>query len=248
MKLLTFLWHGVLWFRQVIFLVYMVIVTIVLAMATIVFGCLKMPLIIRLFPAKLWSILVYWGMFFILWLSFKTRGKENISKQPCVYLSKHQSSWETMIFHGLLPKACFVLKKELLAIPLFGQGLRFVESIPINRSQSLQSFKTVLQNGKNRLKKGLSIVIFPEGTRVAAGSYPKFHRTAMTLAKSTGAKVIPVAHNSGCYWPNKPGLIKPGSITICFGPAISPDKFNNINELNDYCYHWINNKVKALGG
>ena len=248
MKFLKFLWHGLLWSRQIIFVLYMLIVTMVLALMTVVFGCLRVPLTIRLFPAKLWSILIYWGMFFILWLSFKVKGKENISKQPCVYLSKHQSSWETMIFHGLLPKACFVLKKELLNIPLFGQGLKFAESIPINRSQSLKSFKAVLQSGKNRLKKGLSIVIFPEGTRVAAGSYPKFHRTAMTLAKSTGAKVIPVAHNSGVYWPNRKALIKPGCITIYFGQAISPDEFSNIDALNHYCYDWINNKVKALGG
>lgn len=246
MKLLRFLWQCLLWYRQITFMIYMIIITVVLATITILFGCLRMPLTIRLFPAKLWSIMVYSGMFFILWLSFKIIGKKNISKKPSVYLSKHQSSWETMIFHGVLPRTCFVLKKELMAIPIFGQGLQFVDSIPINRKQSLQSFRAVLQNGKNCLHRGLSIVIFPEGMRVDIQSYPKFHRTAMRLVKSTGAKIIPVAHNSGCYWPKKTGLIIPGSITICFGPAISPDKFYNINELNDCCYHWINNKVKML--
>ena len=246
MKLLKLLWYGILWFRQTIFIVYILIITILLSTITILFGYLKMPLIIRLFPAKVWSIFMYWGMFFILWLSFKIKGKKNISQDACVYLSKHQSSWETMIFHGLLPKTCFVLKQELLRIPLFGKGLQFVESIPINRSESLQSFKAVLKKGKNRLKRGISIVIFPEGTRVNIDNYPKFHRTAMTLAKLTGAKVIPIAHNSGYYWPNKTGLIKPGSITIFFGKAIKPNKFRTVNALNNYCYNWINNKVKEL--
>ena len=218
MTVLKYLWYILLWLRQLIFFVYMVMITTLLAITTIVLGYFKMPLNVRLFSAKLWSMLMYLGILLILWLSFKTKGKENISKKkPCIYLSKHQSSWETMIFHGLLPKSCFVLKKELLDIPLFGKGLQFVESIPINRSQNLKSFKAVLKKGSNRLKKGLSIIIFPEGTRVASGSYPKFYKTAMTLAKSTGANVIPVAHNSGCYWPNKFGLINPGSVTIVFG-------------------------------
>ena len=153
-----------------------------------------------------------------------------------------------MVFQGLLPRSCFILKKELLTIPLFGHGLQFIESIPISRSQSVKSFKEVLKSGKNRLEKNLNVIIFPEGTRVASGSYPKFHKAATALAKSTKAKIIPIAHNSGCYWPNKLGLIKPGSITIYFGPAISPDTFNNINELNSYCYNWINNEVRTLGG
>ena len=166
-----------------------------------------MPLAIRLFPAKLWSIMIYSGMFCILWLSFKIIGQKNISKRPSVYLSKHQSPWETMIFHGVLPKACFVLKKELLAIPIFGQGLQFVDSIPINRKQNLQSFRSVLNNGKICLQRGLSIIIFPEGTRVDIQSYPKFYKTAIRLVQLTGAEIILVAHNSGYYWPKKMGLL-----------------------------------------
>jgi 1-acyl-sn-glycerol-3-phosphate acyltransferase len=176
----------------------------------------------------------------------KVEGKENIPKVSCVFICKHQSSWETVVFHGLIPRVCFVLKQELLKIPFFGQGLKAVNSIAIDRSKNLKSFRKVLSNGRTRLKDGLNIVIFPEGTRVPTGHYPRFHRTAMILAKSTGANVLPVAHNSGIFWPNKMGLIKPGCIVIRFGKVIS-SKNLGIDELNQYCYNWINNEVKNLG-
>ncbi|WP_440994198.1 lysophospholipid acyltransferase family protein [Cysteiniphilum litorale] len=247
MNLIKGLWYGILWLRQIIFVVYVLVLTTVLATLTVVLGILRLPIGIRLIPAKVWSILTRWGLVIFLWLRVKTEGQENLLKEPCVYVCKHQSSWETVVFHGLLNNVCFVLKEELLKIPVFGQGLKAVDSIPIDRKQSLKSFKKVLQMGKERLKSGLSIVIFPEGTRVPVGQYPKFHKTAITLAKSSGAMVVPVAHNSGKFWPNKAGLIKPGIVTLSFGQAVSPSDLG-VDELNEYCYQWINDKVKAIGG
>ena len=247
MNLVKLPWYAILWVRQIVFLIYVTIVTVILALLTFILFLLRLPINIRLTPAWLWSKLVYLGLVVLMWLTVKVEGKNNISKQACVYVCKHQSSWETVMFHGVLFKICFVLKQELLNIPFFGQGLRGVESIPIDRKQNLKSFKKILQMGKARLKSGLSIVIFPEGTRAPVGRYPKFHKTAITLAKSCGANVVPVAHNSGVFWPNRAGLIKPGQITLCFGEAIDT-KNMTIDELNEKCHHWINDKVKSIGG
>ncbi|WP_100550590.1 lysophospholipid acyltransferase family protein [Caedibacter taeniospiralis] len=247
MKLVRLLWHSVLWVRQIIFVVYMAILTIVLASVTVMLGVLRLPIRVKLIPAKVWSVLIRSGLVIFLWLRVKVEGKENLLSEPCVYVCKHQSSWETVVFHGMLHNICFVLKEELLGVPVFGHGLKAVDSIPIDRKQSLKSFKKVLQMGKARLQSGLSIVIFPEGTRVPVKSYPKFYKTAITLAKSTGAMIVPVAHNSGRFWPNKAGLIKPGVVTLSFGPAISPSELG-IDELNEHCYQWINDKVKSIGG
>ncbi|WP_119343780.1 lysophospholipid acyltransferase family protein [Facilibium subflavum] len=247
MKILKCLWHGVLWLRQIIFVLYMAVITVVLASITTLLGFLRLPMRIRLIPAKIWSTLAHWGIFFFLWIHVRIKGRENVPNKPCVYVCKHQSSWETVVFHALLYNACFVLKQELLRIPFFGQGLKAVGSIPIDRKQSFKSFKKILQMGKARLGLGLSIIIFPEGTRVPKGHYPKFHRTAMMLAKSTGAAIVPVAHNSGVCWPNRAGLIKPGRITLCFGEVIASDDFS-VDELNQHCYQWINDTVKSLGG
>ncbi|WP_116963263.1 lysophospholipid acyltransferase family protein [Fastidiosibacter lacustris] len=247
MKLIRALWHGVLWLRQIIFVIYIALLTFILALITVILSLLCLPIRIRLIPAQIWSTLMRWGLVIFLWLRVRIEGEENLLKEPCIYICKHQSSWETVILHGLLHNICFVLKEELLNIPLFGQALKVVDSIPIDRKQNLKSFKKILQMGKERLHSGLSIVIFPEGTRVAIGNYPKFHKTAITLAKSTGAMVVPVAHNSGCFWPNKAGLIKPGLVTLSIGQAISSSELN-IDELNNYCYQWINDKVKQIGG
>lgn len=225
----------------------MAVITLTFAIITILFGILRFPITIRIIPAQLWSYLARFGMVSLLWLRIKIANKHNISTIPCVYICKHQSSWETVVLYSLMPKICFVLKQELLIIPFFGQALKVVSSIPIDRTKSLKAFKQVLQNGKTCLMEGLSIVVFPEGTRVPQGYYPKFHRTAITLAKSTGASVVPVAHNSGIFWPNRIGLIKPGCVTICFGDMVSSDEFT-IDELNQYCYDWMNDQVKKTGG
>ena len=247
MKIIKSLWYGILWLRQIVFVLYITILTMLLATLTVIFGLLRLPIEIRLIPAKVWSTLARWGLTYFLWLRVKIEGREHLLNEPCVYVCKHQSSWETVVFYGLIDNICFVLKEELLKIPVFGQGLKAVNSIPINRKQSLKSFKRVLLMGKERLNAGLSIVIFPEGTRVPVGKYPKFHKAAITLAKSSGAMIVPVAHNSGKFWPNKVGLIKPGVVTLSFGQAVSPNELE-VDELNEYCYQWINDKVKTIGG
>ena len=247
MYLIKYAWWAVLWMRQILFLLYLIFITSILAIFVITFGLMRLPSSVRRSPAILWSFMCRCGMFFILWMKIKVINKGAANDSPCVYICKHQSSWETIVFHSLIPKICFVLKQELLSIPLFGQGLKYADSIPIDRSQSLKSFKKVLKIGKDRLNSGVSIVIFPEGTRVPVGRYPKFHKTAITLAKSTNARVVPVAHNSGVCWPNKIGLIKPGFVTISFGEPVNPSEYT-INELNQHCYDWINNQVKQFGG
>ncbi|MFZ9036212.1 MAG: lysophospholipid acyltransferase family protein [Francisellaceae bacterium] len=245
---MKWIWWSVLWLRQILFYVYMVVITVVMASLTVICYFLRLPLRVRLFMSYSWSNLARLGCFIFLWQRLRVLNRKNVLRaEPCVYIVKHQSSWETMILHGFLYHICFVLKQELLRIPFLGWGLKAVDSIPIDRSQNLKSFKKVIAAGKDRLELGLSIVIFPEGTRVAAGQYPKFHKTAMSLAKSTGAKVVPVAHNSGLCWPRKFGLIKPGSITLSFGEMVSPKEMT-IDELNSHCYQWINTEVKRLGG
>ena len=247
MKLLRVMFRLLLWARQSVFVVYMLIISIIFALSVVILGICRAPLSWRLAMPTTWSKLSRFGILVLLQLRVRIEGGENTLKQPCVYVAKHQSAWETIVFHGLMPKIAFVLKKELLKIPLFGRGLQAADSIPIDRAQSLKSFKNVLSAGKDRLARGMRIVIFPEGTRVPVGRYPKFHKTAMTLAKSTGALIIPVSHNSGVFWPRKFGLIKPGVITLTYGEPIDPKNYT-VDELNDYCYEWINERVKKIGG
>lgn len=112
---------------------------------------------------------------------------------------------ETFVFYGLVHDCCFVMKQELLEKPIFGKTNIFAEAIGVDRSKGLSAIKKVLEDGKDRIEnKNLSIIIFPEGTRVPVGEYPKFHRSAMKLAKVSNVPIIPVAHNFwSIFWSQK---------------------------------------------
>lgn len=231
--------------RQWIFIFYVAILTFILGSLNVIFLAIRMPFSVRIFIGRLWSYLARIGMFLILWLRVKVTGKENIPDFPCILLSKHQSPWETFVLPSLGPKSCFVLKKELLSIPWFGWGLRSVESIAIDRSQSMKALKHVIAQGKDRLNRGISITVFPEGTRVLPGKHPKFHKSALSLAKMTRSTIIPIAHNAGSFWPARGGLIKPGTITLIIGKPID-SKDLSMDELADQTYQWMSDEMKKI--
>jgi 1-acyl-sn-glycerol-3-phosphate acyltransferase len=207
---------------------------------------LKFPYSIKTRSAQLNSYIVRIGMRLILWVRCEVHGKENISKTPSIYVVKHQSEWETLYLQTLITRSCFVTKKELLDIPLLGSGLKALEYIPVDRSAGIKSLKEVMNAGKNRLSRNINIVIFPEGTRVAPKDSPKFHKSAMLLAKATQSSVIPIAHNSGSIWPasTKKQLILPGTIKVIIGEPIK--NTGNIDELTESSYIWIKNKMQEI--
>ena len=212
-------------------------------------GLLRAPLRIRLFLGWLWSFMYRLGVLVLLQIYVKVEGKENIPDYPCIYVSKHQSMLETFMFYGLVGKCCFVMKQELLEKPIFGMANKVLHAIGVDRNKGLSSIKKVLVEGQERVKnKKLSIIMFPEGTRVAVGEYPKFHRSAMKLATVTGIPVVPVAHNFGVYFGLKKGdFVKPGIARMSFEPAIDPKNYS-VSELTDICHDIINNKTREFGG
>jgi len=246
MKLITFYFYFIfLWLRQIVFMIYLALLTIFFSLMTIFFGCfLKCSYNIKLSPVILWSKLLRWGMFIFLQLKTEIKGRVNISKTPCIYIVKHHSIWETLILYGVLKKVCFVFKQDLLKIPLVGLGLRCIGSLPIDRRKNIHSYKKTLYLSKFRVKSGLSIIIFPEGKRVSLDSSPKFHKTGVNISKINNIKIVPIAHNSGCFWPKNFGLIKPGKITLSIGDHIYP--VDDVKKINDYCHQLINHEVRNL--
>ena len=235
-----------LWTRQYVFYFYLYFFLALFSIINPILFFLKTPYFVRTRSAQLNSYLVRLGIRWILWVRCEIRGKENISKNACIYVSKHQSEWETLFLPSLIKRSCFVAKKELMDIPLLGWGLRAIEYIPVDRSAGLKSLKIVINEGKNRLSRNISIVIFPEGTRVAPKQSPKFHKSAMSLAKATQAKVIPIAHNAGSTWPadTKKKPIRPGKIILSIGPEI--ENMGNINEVTEACYEWIKSEMEKI--
>ncbi|MEN9902484.1 MAG: hypothetical protein RL651_1148 [Pseudomonadota bacterium] len=181
----------------------------------------------------------------VLGIRCQIEGRENISAAPAIYLVKHQSAWETIALQIWTPPAIFVLKRELLAIPFFGWALWGLRMIWIDRSAGKAALEKIVTQGQKRLGQGLSIIIFPEGTRVAPGKMGKFKLGGARLAVRTGAPVIPVAHNAGELWPRNAFIKKCGTITVRFGPAIDPAGLTEI-ELNERVETWIREAMREL--
>ncbi|WP_245541813.1 lysophospholipid acyltransferase family protein [Uliginosibacterium gangwonense] len=151
----------------------------------------------------------------------KVLGYENLPAGASVILSKHQSAWETIAFLDIFPPITYVLKRELLWIPFFGWGLSRLPIVSIDRSAGKDALRQVVEDGKQRLSEGYSVVVFPEGTRAPVGGQKRYKIGGPSLAVAAGVAVVPVAHNAGEFWPRNAILKYPGEIVVSIGPAIS---------------------------
>ena len=173
------------------------------------------------------KFLSQWAIFCIWWLkitlNIKTNvvGIENIINPPYIIISNHQSTWETLAFQTIFPAHTWVLKRELLWLPVFGWSLALLNPIIINRGEKINAMKKVIKQGADRLEKGISIVIYPEGTRQPYKKLGIYQNGGSAIAKKTGYSIVPVYHNAGKLWPKGSFIKKPGVITIVIGEAIS---------------------------
>jgi 1-acyl-sn-glycerol-3-phosphate acyltransferase len=176
---------------------------------------------------------------------YKVLGKDNIPDGPIVILSNHQSSWETFLFYTIKFPVSPILKRELLRIPFWGWALRLQKPIAIDRSQPREAGKSLLTQGVARIREGISIFVFPEGTRSKAGEIRRFSRGGGKLAVRAGAPIVPIAHNTGDCWPARAFLKYPGSITVVIGePIATTDK--SANEVTEQAEQWIRQQFKDV--
>jgi 1-acyl-sn-glycerol-3-phosphate acyltransferase len=178
-------------------------------------------------------------------LSYEIEGRENIPPGAHVSMWKHSSSWETVAQAALLPAQAWVLKRELMWIPLVGWALHFFTPIAINRKAGTSAVNQVVEQGMQRLSKGLWILVFPEGTRVSPGEKRKYGVSGALLASRAGCKIVPVAHDAGDYWPRRGWVKKPGVIRVIFGPAIDAAG-RDPRELNEEVRVWIEGKMASM--
>ena len=191
-----------------------------------------------------------WARSMIWWLRItcnvrhEISGMENIPDKPCIILAKHQSTWETFAFQAIFPTQVYVLKRELLWIPIFGWGLAMTSPIAINRASGREALKQLVSKGQARLAKGLWVVIFPEGTRMRPHQQGKYHIGGAWLACQTKTPVLPVAHNAGHCWPK--GFIKQaGVIKLHIGPAIATADLK-ADVLNLKVEQWIEAQMQVI--
>jgi 1-acyl-sn-glycerol-3-phosphate acyltransferase len=192
-----------------------------------------------------WARSMLWWLKVTCNIRHEITGLENISNQPTVVLAKHQSAWETLAFQAIFPTQVYVLKRELLWIPIFGWGLAMSSPIAIDRSAGREALKKLVAKGQARLNKGFWVVIFPEGTRIEPGKRSKFHIGGAWLATHTKTQVLPVAHNAGEYWPKNSFIKKPGVINIHIGKPIQTAGLK-ADVLNHQVESWIESEMASL--
>lgn len=231
------------WLRSFAYSLTMVIVTPPYWMLAL--ACFPLPHRVR------YSVIRQWPRFFVWWLKvvcgvkYEIRGLENIPDTPTIVLSKHQSTWETFALTMLFRPQVWVLKKELLKVPFFGWGLAMLDPIAIDRSAGKTAMDQVFEQGAERLSRGCWVVIFPEGTRIPAGTRKRYKLGGARLAVEAGVPVVPVAHNAGDFWPRRRFLKTPGTVTLTIGKPLSPEGLTPA-ELMKQVEDWIEDEVALL--
>lgn len=155
-------------------------------------------------------------------LRHEIRGLDNLPDTPCILASKHQSAWDTFIFALIVNGPGFVFKRELLWIPLFGWYIMHAGCIPVDRRGGAQALKRMVAAARQVLDQGRNIIIFPEGTRTYPGEHRPHHPGVAALYTRLNVPVVPVALNSGLFWPRRSFIKRPGVITLEILPPIAP--------------------------
>jgi 1-acyl-sn-glycerol-3-phosphate acyltransferase len=192
-----------------------------------------------------WARFNMWSLKMICGLDYRVSGTENIPGQASIIMCKHQSAWETIALQEVFPPQTWVLKRMLLLLPFFGWGLWTLKPIAIDRSAGKRAIKQVIDQGRERLRDNIWVVIFPEGTRIPPGMKGRYKAGGAVLAVESGRPVIPVAHNAGEFWPRNSFLKKPGTIQIVIGPAIDPAG-KTAEEILEATEQWIESTMSDI--
>lgn len=208
----------ILWLRSLLFNGALTVWSAVILL--VVLALLPFPRRVLQAVTRLWMRSLHWLLRVTVGLTHEVRGLENLPPGPVILASKHQSAWDTTIFYCLLENPAYVLKKELLAIPIYGWYLQRTKMISIDREAGPSALRRMLRQAEEELGRGRPLVIFPEGTRVAPGERLPYHPGVAALYSRTGAAVVPVAVNSGLFWGRRSFLKRPGTIVIEMLPPL----------------------------
>ena len=182
---------------------------------------------------------VFFGLRVCCGLRYTVEGREHLPAGNHVIFMKHSSTWETYAIMILFEPLVWVMKREILFIPFVGWGCLLARCIAIDRKAGHSAVNQVLSQGKSRMEKlGASVLVFPEGTRMAAGETRKYGVSGTLLAAQQKCKIIPVAHNSGYFWPRRGLLKRRGTIRVVIGPPIEAAG-RDVREVNEEVQRWV---------
>lgn len=165
---------------------------------------------------RLWVGTTLWLLKLLIGLDHRIVGRERLPAEPVIFAVKHQSSWETLALAKILDRPIYVLKRELVWIPIFGLYLKGSGALAVDRGAGAKALRRLIRAAERAATSGRPFLIFPEGTRVAPGQHRPYQPGIAALYDKLGRPVVPVALNSGLFWGRRRFLKKPGRITVEF--------------------------------
>jgi 1-acyl-sn-glycerol-3-phosphate acyltransferase len=189
-------------------------------MCFLMLWALPLPRRCMLFVVHFWLHQTAWIERHIAGITYRVIGREHVPEGACIIAAKHQSAWETFKLHLLFGDPAIVLKQELLDIPIWGWYLRRSGMIPIDRARGGKALFGMMQAAHKAVEQGRKIVIFPQGTRIAPDAKRPYRNGVAALYRELNVPVVPMALNSGLFWPKNSFMKKPGQITVEFLPPI----------------------------
>jgi 1-acyl-sn-glycerol-3-phosphate acyltransferase len=232
--------------RSILFALFQLVVTPIYAILVLL--AFWVPPLPRFRFVTGWCWINLLGARWLCGIRHRVIGAENIPPRatPHIVMSKHSSTWETLALNFLFPPLAFVAKKELLSIPFFGWAFTLASPITIDRKAGEDSMQQITKQGRERLRQGFWIVVYPEGTRIRAGTRAHYKSGGARLAIALDVPIVPVAHNAGYLWPKGVLGKRPGTVTVSIGPPIRTTG-RNMQELTNEVESWIEGEVARLG-
>jgi len=206
--------YNILFYLNLVVLLFVALLTIALPRKAV----LKM--------AETWGRVSVFLLRVVCGTRMEVRGLEHLNgerlKGPLIIAAKHQSTWETFALLKLFDDFTFIVKRELMWIPIFGWCMWKGRMIPVDRGAGSQALNDMTARAREEIRGGRQLIIFPEGTRRAPGAAPRYKFGVAHLYIEIGAPCIPVALNSGLFWPRRALMRLPGTIVVEFLPPIPP--------------------------
>lgn len=195
--------------------------------------------------ARSWGLQIVRLAKLICGIDYNILGMENLPSTPSIVMAKHQSAWETVSLLALMPRASWIIKRELVYVPFVGWALASLKSIAIDRKSGKNARDQILEQGREYLAAGQWVIIFPEGTRVAPGQKGRYGIGGAWLASQTGTPIVPIAHNAGELWQRNAFIKSPGTVTMSIGPVIETKDKTSL-EIIRQVEAWIENEMARL--
>ncbi len=212
------LWLGL---RSTVF--WILFLPVVLISATVLSLLFFLPLNLRIAVIRFWIAYSLFCLRITCGLNYSVEGLENIPKQGFIVMSKHSSTWETIVIQRFFRPLTWVVKRELTWIPFFGWALKAMNVIALNRGTGRKAINQLIKESQNHMDRGRILMLFPEGTRVMPMQRKPFKMGGAIVSQRTGYAVLPIAHNAGEFWPRHSWIKWPGTIRVVIGNPIEPE-------------------------